>query len=368
MNTVNYANNSLNPSRLSNNNPDVGQHSVNAGITPAPLPNDTVIDAPASSKLAPSPESKPALSAPVAKNFNSSEPVPASTSTSLLSRGLMLNDFLLGLTKSLEFKMSTAFRNGSMTMDGVIEAVRDGLVYARDKQKMQAEIIQKVRKEAIQEASEAASAGIFSKIFGWIAQIFAAVALVLSTVALLATGQVGLAVLTIVALVLTVMEIASSISQHCGGPDISLAGFVAAMMKMAGHGAQVVEDVRKWLGLAIQIVTAVMGAVGGGFAASALKASTDAVVKSLQALVTLLSGLTAIASGSANIVSAKENMELAEVQTLEMQSQSFLDFLAEKAKQYADDLQGFRDELDTFLQQRQKLLSSEDALNKSISA
>ncbi|MDT7523149.1 hypothetical protein RAE21_12135 [Rhodoferax sp. TBRC 17198] len=368
MSTVNYANNSLNLSWLSNINADVGQPPVNTGLPPPSRANDTIIHVSASSKAAPRRDASPALSAPLAANFNSSEPLPASASTELLSQGSTLNDFLLGLTKSLDVKMSTAFRNSSMTMDDVIETVRDGLVYACDKQKMQAEIIQKVHKKAIQEASEAASAGILSKIFGWIAQIFAAVALVLSTVALLATGQVGLAALTIGALVLTVMEIASSISQHWGGPDISLAGFVAAMMKIGGHGAQVVEDVRKWLGLAFQIVTAVMGAVGGGFAASALKASTDAVAKSLQALVTLLSGLTAIASGSANIVSAKENMELAEIQTLEMQSQAFLDFLAEKAKRYADDLQGFRDVLDTFLTQRQKLLSSEDALNKSISA
>lgn len=368
MSTVSYANNSLNLSWVSDIDQDVGKPLVNTGLPLQSGPNDTVINVPASSKVAPRRDASPELSAPVAENLNSNEPLPASASTALHSPGSMLNDFLLGLTKSLDVKMSTAFRNGSMTMDDVIDTVQKGLNYAREKQKIQGEIVQKVRKEAIQEASEAAAAGILGKIFGWIAQVFAMIALVLSTVALLAAGQVGLAVMTIIALVLTVMDFASSISQHCGGPDISLAGLVAMAMKADGHGTQLVEDVRKWLGLAIQICTAIMGAVGGGFAASALKASTDAVSKLLQTLVTLLSGLTSIASGSAKIGSAKADMELAEIQTLEMQSQAFLDFLMEKAKRYAEDLQGFREELDTFLQQRQKMLSTEDALNKSISA
>lgn len=366
--TVNYANTSLDFSWASDIDQDVGTPTVNVGLLPHSNPSDTFIKVPAASTVVFRRGGSPILSGPVVENLNSNELLPVSGSPVLRTSGLALNDFLIGFSKELDVKMSTAFRNGSLTMDDIIDTVQKGLDYAREKQKKQGEIIQKVRQDAIKEASEAAAAGILGKIFGWIAQVFAMIALVMTTVALLAVGQVGLAVLTIVALVLTVMDFASSISQHCGGPDISLAGLVAMAMEAGGCGTQLADDVRKWLGLAIQICTAIMGAIGGGFAASALKASTDAVAKFLQALVTLLSGLTAIASGSANIASAKQDMELAEIQTLEMQAQAFLDFLMEKGKKYAEDLHGFWEELDDFLKQRHKLLSNEDALNKSICA
>lgn len=366
-NTNTNTNNGLNPSWMSGFDQDVGQPQVNTG--PPPGTHDTVIkDVAALTKVTPKRLASPELSAPVPKDMRSNKLLPANTSTAFDSQGAMLNDFLLGLTKSLDVKLSTAFRNGCMTMDEIIDTVQKGLEYARDKQKMQTDIIQRVRKDAIREASEAAAASKVSSIWGWIAQAFTMLALVVSTVALLATGQVGLAIMSITALVLTVMDFVSSILQQQGGPDISLAGLVVMAMKADGHGSQVVEDVRKWLGLAIQICVALMSAVGSGFAATALKASTNAAAKLIPVLVTLMQGLTGIGSGVANIESAKQDKELAEIQTLEMLTKAFLDFLTAKSERYAEDLQGFREDLNTFLQQRQNLLSSEDALNKSISA
>jgi hypothetical protein len=272
---------------------------------------------------------------------------------------------LAEVMNSLDFKQSMAFRSGAMTLEDAIETAQMGLQYARDLQKRQGEIVRKARLEAIQQATKDADAGILGKIFGWIARIFAIVFLTLSSIALVSSGQVGAALLTITALVLTVLDFCSAISKECGGPDISYAGLIALVMEATGSSKAAADDVRQWLGLSVQIVTAVMGAVGGISAAAKMG---ELIGKLANMILSLTSGATAIASGVTSIVGAKERYRLLETQVVEMQAKAFHEVLLANAKRWAEDLQSFRDDLDAAMQQRSDWLSKEHALNVRVAA
>jgi transloator len=247
----------------------------------------------------------------------------------------------------------------------VVEVAQMGLQYARDMQKRQGEIVQKARLEAIQQATKDAEAGILGKIFGWIGRIFALIFLTLTSIALVSTGQVGVAMLTITALVLTVLDFCSAISKECGGPDISYAGLIALIMEASGSTKEAADAVRQWLGLAVQVVTAILGAVGGISAAAKVG---EMIGKVANAALSLASGATSVASGVASVVGAKERYKLIETQVEEMQAQAFHEVLLAGTKRWAEDLQSFMDDLDAALEQRSDWLSKERGLNVQLAA
>lgn len=295
----------------------------------------------------------PRLEAPVIENMNSQV---------ALKQGFdaAMDRVLAQVMNSLDFKQSMAFRSGAMTLEDVIEVAQMGLQYTRDLQKRQGEIVQKARLDAIEQATKDADAGLLGKIFGWIARVFAIVFLALTSIALVSTGQIGVALLTITALVLTVLDFYGAISKACGGPDISYAGLIALVMEASGSSKEAADAVRQWLGLAFQIVTAILGAVGGFSAAAKVG---EMIGKVMNTLMSLLSGTTAVASGTTGIVAATARYRLLQAQTAEMQAQAFHEVLLVNAKRWAEDLQSFRDDLDAALQQRSDWLSKEHALN-----
>lgn len=300
----------------------------------------------------------PELEAPVMENLNSRAALKSES-------GAELERVLAEVMNSLDFKRSMAFRSGAMTLEDVIDVAQMGLQCTRDLQKRQGDIVQKARLEAIQQATKDADAGLLGKIFGWIARVFTIIFLALTSVALVSTGQIGVAVLTITALVLTVLDFCSAISRECGGPDISCAGLIALVMKASGSSKAAADAVRQWLGLAVQIVTAIMGAVGGFSAAATVG---EMIGKVANAVLSLASGATAVASGTAGIVAAQARYRLMETQATEMRAQAFHEVLLANAKRWAEDLQSFRDDLDAALQQRSDWLSKEHALNVRLSA
>lgn len=300
----------------------------------------------------------PVLDAPVQAQMLSRTPLEAGP-------GVEMDRAMAEVMKSLDFKLSMGFRNGSMTLEDVIEVAQMGLQYTRDLQKRQGEIVQKARLEAIQQATKDADAGILGKIFGWIARVFSIVFLALASVALVSTGQVGVALLTITALVLTVLDFCGAISKACGGPDISYAGLIAMIAEACGASKEAADAVRQWLGLAVQIVTAVIGTAGGCSAAAKVG---EMIGKAMNAVLALVSGATAIASGATGIVSAQAHYQLVATQVAEMQAQAFHEVILANAKRWADDLQDFRDDLDAALKQRSDWLSNEHALNVRLSA
>jgi len=300
----------------------------------------------------------PVLEAPVLERMHS---------RTLLKKGsdVEVDRALADVMNSLDFKQSMAFRSGAMTLEDVIEVAQMGLQYTRDMQKRQGEIVQKTRLEAIQQATKDADAGILGKIFGWIGRIFALIFLTLTSIALVSTGQVGVALLTITALVLTVLDFCSAISKECGGPDISYAGLIALIMEASGSTKEAADAVRQWLGLAVQIVTAILGAVGGISAAAKVG---EMIGKVANAALSLASGATSVASGAASIVGAKERYKLIETQVEEMRAQAFHEVLLAGAKRWAEDLQGFMDGLEGALEQRSDWLSKERGLNLQLAA
>lgn len=300
----------------------------------------------------------PELEAPVIENMNSRAVLKAASSVEM-------ERLLAEVMNTLDFKQSMAFRSGAMTLEDVIEVAQMGLQYTRDVQKRQGGIVQKARLEAIQQATKDADAGILGKIFGWIARIFAIVFLTLTSIALVGSGQIGVALLTITALVLTVLDFCSAISKECGGPDISYAGLIALVMEARGSSKETADAVRQWLGLAVQIVTAILGAAGGFSAAAKVG---EVIGKVANIVLMLMSGATAVVSGATTIVAAKARYRLLETQVAEMQAQAFHEVLLANAKRWAEDLQNFRDDLDAVLQQRSDWLSKEHALNTRLSA
>lgn len=298
----------------------------------------------------------PVLEAPVLERMQSR--------TLLKNASAVEMDHLLAeVMNSFDFRQSMAFRSGAMTLEDAIETAQMGFQYARDMQKRQGDIVQKARLEAIQQATKDADAGILGKIFGWIGRIFALIFLALTSIALVATGQVGTALLTITALVLTVLDFCSAISKECGGPDISYAGLIALMMEAGGSGKEAADAVRQWLGLALQIVTAILGAAGGISAAAKVG---EMIGKVANAALSLASGATSVASGAAGIVGAKERYKLIETQVEEMQAQAFHEVLLASTKRWAEDLQSFMDALDVALEQRSDWLSKERGLNMKL--
>lgn len=300
----------------------------------------------------------PVLEAPVLERLNSRTLLKKSADVEM-------DRVLAEVMSSLDFKQSMAFRSGAMTLEDVIEVAQMGLQYTRDMQKRQGDIVQKARLEAIQQATKDADAGILGKIFGWIGRIFALIFLTLTSIALVSTGQVGVAMLTITALVLTVLDFCSAISKECGGPDISYAGLIALIMEASGSTQEAADAIRQWLGLTVQIVTAILGAVGGLSAAAKVG---EMIGKVANAALSLASGATSVASGAASIVGAKERYKLIETQVEEMQAQAFHEVLLAGAKRWAEDLQSFLEDLDAALEQRSDWLSKERGLNVQLAA
>jgi len=165
--------------------------------------------------------------------------------------------------------------------------------------------------------------------------------------------------------VLTVLDFCSAISKECGGPDISYAGLIALIMEASGSTKEAADAVRQWLGLAVQIVTAILGAVGGISAAAKVG---EMIGKVANAALSLASGATSVASGAASIVGAKERYKLIETQVEEMRAQAFHEALLAGAKRWAEDLQGFMDGLEGALEQRSDWLSKERGLNLQLAA
>lgn len=300
----------------------------------------------------------PDLEAPVFANMNSRVVVKR------VPNGAM-ERLLADVMKTLDFKQSMAFRSGAMTLEEVIETAQMGLQYSRDIQKRQGEIVQKARLEAIQQATKDADAGILGQIFGWIGRVFAVIFLALTSIALVSTGQVAVAVLTITALVLTVLDFCGAVSKAHGGPDISFAGLIALVMEACGSSKEAADAVRQWLGLAVQMVTVILGAAGGYAAASKVG---EMIGKVANIALSLASGATSLVSGTAGIVVAKERHRLIETQVAEMQAQAFHEVLLASTKRWAEDFQNFKDDLDAALQHRSDWLSKEHALNVRLAA
>lgn len=326
---------------------------------------DAVVAPPSVS--APARSGPPLLDPPVAARLNSSETLEAPAMANA-----ELNALLSRLMESVDFKQIMALKNSETLMEKVIETVTKGLEYRSGIEKMQAEVLMALRNKAVEQAAKAAEAGILEKIFGWIGRVFALIALTLSTVALYASGQIALGVLTTVALAFMVMDFASAISQECGGPDISLAGCVALIVEAGGVGEDTLNAIRQWLGLVIQIFTAVMGVVGGGAAAAGTavsataKTSLEIATKWANTVLSLVSGANTIASSGTGIATAVERKKLADAEVAVMTGQSFHELLIEITKRWAEDLQGFRDHLDEKLQLHSSMLNKEHELNTKI--
>lgn len=298
--------------------------------------------------------SAPALEPPNPEHFNSTAPLGAAENP------------LAVLMGSLAVRRDQIYKMIEKAFEAIIQFMHAGMEHARGEQQRQAERTKEAQQKVLDQAGKDAASGLLGKIFGWIGKVFAMIMLAISSVALCASGQVGLAVVTIVALVLTVMDFASAISQEAGGPDIGLAGLVAMAAEAGGLDESTADAIRQWLGLGLQIATAIMGAAGG---IGATQAITDATVKGLNAVLTGLSGLTSLANGATGTISAVKRMEMAEADAELYQLQAFQQIvLTQSTKRWAEDVQKFQQELDEHMSQRSEALSNERSVNMSISA
>lgn len=264
--------------------------------------------------------------------------------------------------RNLNHKLSMVSTEMAAMFNEVIDLI--SMIYQGNRVLLaqQAEAVQKAAKAAIDQATEAAKAGVIGKIFGWIGRIFSIIFLTLASVALSATSPV-LALLTITALVLTVMDLCSAVCQEVGGPDISYAGLMAMVAQACGATQQTGDAIRQWLGLSVQVVTIVIGVIGGGAAASKM---AELLGKALIAVVDLLSGVTAVGAGGSSIYTGAEKYKLALAEIEEMKVNAYHERLSQVVKQWGDDLLAFMQWLDDFIKQRYAMVSQQQESNKQL--
>lgn len=287
---------------------------------------------------------KPALSPARVEDFNSEAEIPSFELSNIQHRLMMASVEMAAI--------------GNEIVD-VISMIYEG---SRVQLAQQAEAFQKAAKAAIDQATEAAKAGILGKIFGWIGKIFAIIFLTLTSIALAPTSP-ALAALTMTALALTMMDFYSAISQECGGPDISFAGLVALCAQAAHATQSTVDGIRQWLGLSVQILTVILGAAGSGAAAAKM---SEMLGKTLEAGLKLASGLTAMGAGAASVYKGAENYKLTLAQVEEMGAQSYHEQLSRIVKQWGEDLLGFKQWVDDSLVQRIDMGNREHKSNMRI--
>lgn len=300
---------------------------------------------------------KPALQPPHPEKLASKERLAARTAMG------ELQTWLRSFENSPKFKQLMHGNLQAKLMQTISELAALMFQDASFKADRQAEATQKAHMEVIKQATEAAEAGILGKIFGWIGRLFAMIALAITAAALSASGQAVLAAMVVVALVLTVIDALGTLSKDLGGPDLTIAGIVAKYAEIFGCEKTVVDALRQWLGLSLQILVALLGAIGGIGGGAKM---AEQMSRLTNALLQLGEGCTTLASATTRIVTTLENYELALVEVEQLKSVHFHRWLEKSKDQWLEFVRECTEFLETFFAQESEMLSNANKLQRQI--